>query len=313
MNRYIALINEALAGLELPAEPSRLYDPIRYTLAGGGKRLRPTLTLLTCDALGGNIDHAMPAALAIEVFHNFTLLHDDVMDRADVRRHRPTVWRQWDENVAILSGDAMLTFATTLLAKAPARHLPELLSLFNTTAMEIYEGQQWDMDFELRDDVTVDEYINMIRLKTSVLLGCACKAGAIIADADNDLAGRFYSMAVDLGLAFQLQDDYLDCWGDPDTFGKAIGGDIECGKKTFLLINALQRDPSLAHVVGGNAPDKVATVTRRYEQLGVKDLARNEINRYSLQALDTLNTLNLAPDFHHRFERLITALISRDS
>lgn len=313
MNRYIALINKAIEEIELPAEPSRLYDPIRYTLAGGGKRLRPTLTLLTCDALGGNIDHAMPAALAIEVFHNFTLLHDDVMDRADVRRHRPTVWRQWDENVAILSGDAMLTFATTLLAKAPARHLPELINLFNTTAMEIYEGQQWDMDFELRDDVSVDEYINMIRLKTSVLLGCACKAGAIIADADSDLAGRFYSMAVDLGLAFQLQDDYLDCWGDPDTFGKAIGGDIECGKKTFLLINALRRDPSLADIIGGNAPDKVATVTRRYEQLGVKDLARNEINRYSRRALDTLNTLNLAPDFHHRFERLITALISRDS
>lgn len=312
-HNYLELINRAIADLNLPPEPARLYRPIEYTMTGGGKRLRPVLTLMTCDALGGNLEHALPAALGIELFHNFTLLHDDVMDRADVRRGRPTVHRKWDDNVAILSGDAMLTLATMQIARAPQQCLSPLLDLFNTTAMEIYEGQQRDMDFEDRDDVAVDEYMEMIRLKTSVLLGCATKAGAIVAGADDKTCRALYDMAVDMGIAFQLQDDYLDVWGDPDTFGKAIGGDIECAKKTYLLINAIARAPEIAEVIKRDSDDKVRQVTALYEQLGVKKMALEAINTYSNRALTTLDTIDLPEWAHNEFAALINSLATRQA
>ena len=240
-NQYLERVNAAIENLPYPAQPAHLYEPISYTMALGGKRIRPVLVLMACEAVGGDIEKAIMPAVGLEMYHNFTLLHDDVMDKADIRRGKPTVHVKWDDNTAILSGDAMLTMATQLIARADAAVMPQVMELFNRTAMEIYEGQQYDMDFESRGDVTVEEYIAMIRLKTSVLLGCACKMGALIGGADEATAQRFYEIGENLGLAFQLQDDMLDVWGDEATFGKAIGGDIMNNKKTFLLINACQR------------------------------------------------------------------------
>lgn len=235
------IIRQTIDSLPLEKEPKGLYSPIRYTLEGGGKRLRPLLLLASVAAFGADPERFSSQAAGIEMFHNFTLLHDDVMDNADVRRGRPTVHRKWDLSTAILSGDAMLTLASQLMMEnLRSEAAVEVLRLFNTTAMEIYEGQQYDMDFERRDDVTVAEYMEMIRLKTSVLLGCAAKIGAIVAGASPDDASRLYEYGVKLGLAFQLQDDWLDTFGDPVIFGKAIGGDILNDKKTWLLINALQ-------------------------------------------------------------------------
>jgi len=275
---------------------------------------------MSCEALGGDPSKAVNAALGIELFHNFTLLHDDVMDQADVRRGKPTVHRKWNDNVAILSGDAMLTMATQTVMKVDDEILRPVLDLFNTTAMEIYEGQQWDMDFEQRNDVSVDEYINMIRLKTSVLLGCACKAGAIVAKASSANAAKIYDMAVNLGLAFQLQDDYLDVWGDPDTFGKEIGGDIANNKKTFLLINAMNKaegndDIELQRwLADTQSPkqEKIKAVTCLYEKLGLKELARDIIEQYSVKALDILSQVEMSDDAREAFEQLIHKLVNRE-
>lgn len=220
---YVNVASQAIANIKYPASPAALYEPIAYTMALGGKRLRPVLTLMACDAFCGDHLRALNQAVGIELYHNFTLLHDDVMDKADVRRGKPTVHVRWNDNVAILSGDAMLTMAGRHVAQTDAAHLAPAMELFNRTAMEVYDGQQYDMDFECRNDVTEDEYIAMIRLKTSVLLGCACKMGAIMADASADDAERIYQYGVDLGVAFQLQDDWLDVYGDPATFGKEIG------------------------------------------------------------------------------------------
>ena len=224
--KLTGLIEDAIAGLSYDEGPQGLFAPVRYTLEGGGKRLRPLLLLSTCEALGGDPDKAISQAVGLEMFHNFTLLHDDVMDNSEVRRGRPTVHRRWNPSVAILSGDAMLTMATELVCKDSGAHLREVLDLFNRTAMEVYGGQQLDMEFENRRDVSVKEYVEMIRLKTSVLLACACKLGAIMAGASEKDADAMYSYGEKLGLAFQLQDDNLDTYGDPALFGKEIGGDI---------------------------------------------------------------------------------------
>ena len=316
-NQYLDMVNGAIARLQYPEQPARLYEPIAYTMDLGGKRLRPVLTLMACEAMGGKADDALDAALAIEMFHNFTLLHDDVMDRADRRRGKPTVHCQWNDNVAILSGDTMLTLATQLMTRA--RRF-DLLDLFNRTAIEIYEGQQLDMDFESRDTVALDEYIEMIRLKTSVLLGCACKTGALAAGAGDDDAQALYRMGVDLGLAFQLQDDWLDVWGDPLTFGKEIGGDIANNKKTFLLINALNRATGEQATLlrqwldtdSERHDDKVKAVTAIYEQLGLKELAQDEIARYSRRALQWLDSVKMGNDAHEAFAALINRLTRRD-
>ena len=319
-NHYLDMVNRAISGIDYPKQPAGLYEPIAYTMALGGKRLRPVLTLMTCEALGGDPSKAIDAALGIELFHNFTLLHDDVMDRADVRRGQPTVHRRWNDNVAILSGDAMLTLATQHIERVDDHHLPAAMRLFNRTAMEIYEGQQWDMDVEHRQDVTEQEYIEMIRLKTSVLLGCACQMGAIIADAGTDDLQATYDMGVSLGLAFQLQDDMLDVWGDPATFGKEVGGDIMNNKKTFLLIHAMnlaQGDDALELRQWLNDPyalrdQKFPAVRAIYERLGLQQLSRQAIEHYNRQALDALQRVGMADEPRQAFAQLITRLTTRN-
>lgn len=300
-NDYLRLVNEAIARLSFPAQPRGLYEPIEYTLDCGGKRLRPVLTLAACQAMGSEPSKAIHQAVAIEMFHNFTLLHDDVMDRADVRRGRPTVHVKWDERTAILSGDAMLTTATMLLGiKVGEQRLQSALDLFNATAMNIYEGQQMDMDFESRLDVTVEEYMEMIRLKTSVLLGCAAAMGALMADADFETQTRFFEFGVNLGLAFQLQDDYLDTYGDPVTFGKAIGGDILNDKKTWLLIMALSEDKSgkVRSLLGptDDPEAKIAGMREVYNSLGLPERIHELISAYIDSAIKCLDYIGLSPE-----------------
>lgn len=319
-NYYLRLVDGAISNIHYPRVPGKLYEPIAYTMNQGGKRVRPVLTLMTCEAMGGDINKAINVAKGIELFHNFTLLHDDVMDRADVRRGQPTVHKRWNDNVAILSGDTMLTMATQAIAQVDDDVLPAMMKLFNDTAIQIYEGQQHDMDFESRNDVTVEEYINMIRLKTSVLLGCACKAGALVARADDESANSIYNMAVNLGLAFQLQDDYLDVWGDPTTFGKEIGGDIVNNKKTFLLINAIDHSAGNDEIelkrwlADSTSPkqQKIQAVTALYEKLGLKDLARNAIVNYSHNALDLLHETKMDFEAYKVFEGIINRLVDRE-
>lgn len=319
-NEYLERVNNAIKAIPYPQQPSHLYEPITYTMDLGGKRLRPVLVLMACDAVGGDINRAITPAIGLEMFHNFTLLHDDVMDKADIRRGKPTVHVKWDDNTAILSGDAMLTMATQLIAQSPADVMPQVMELYNRTAMEIYEGQQYDVDFETRTDVTVDEYIEMIRLKTSVLLGCACKMGALIGGADEATARLFYKVGENLGLAFQLQDDMLDVWGDEATFGKAIGGDIMNNKKTFLLINAMQRatgDHKVELSLWLNTPNasrsvKVPAVTAIYDAINLRSLSLDAINRYNNEALEALGKIDISAEARTEFCNFITRLVKRD-
>lgn len=285
-------INQEIGRLDFGKEPKGLYEPIGYTLAGGGKRVRPTLALMACRLFGGKEEEVLPAALALEVFHNFTLLHDDVMDKADTRRGRETVWKKWNANTAILSGDEMLIEAYKLLAELPEKHIATVLPVFNKMASEICEGQQLDMDFESRSlrEVTISEYMEMIRLKTSVLLATALQIGAMIAGADERQQQALYEYGIHLGLAFQIQDDLLDCFGDAATFGKPIGGDIVEGKKTFMLLTAYKEggeafETQLNALRTAEKQDKIRAVKELYERLRVRTYAEEEIARLTNRAL----------------------------
>lgn len=315
-NQYLESVKTAISNLRLPAQPAGLYDPIRYTLDCGGKRLRPVLTLAACDALCGDPGRAIHQAIAIEMFHNFTLLHDDVMDKAEVRRGRQTVHVKWNSETAILSGDAMLTTSTMLLAVKAGDHLQQALELFNGTAMNIYEGQQLDMDFESRTDVTVEEYMEMIRLKTSVLLGCACGMGSLMAGAPFETQVKFFEYGVNLGLAFQLQDDFLDAYGDPATFGKAIGGDILNDKKTWLLIMVLREDKSgkIASLLGpsDNPEGKIKAVREIYNSLHLPERLHDLTNAYIDAAIKSLDYIELSPEARAFFTDLAIQSASRD-
>ncbi len=315
-NEYLQIVTDAISNLRLPGQPSGLYDPIRYTLNCGGKRLRPVLALAACEAFGKEAMTAIHQAIAIEMFHNFTLLHDDVMDKAEVRRGRPTVHVKWNEETAILSGDAMLTTANMLLAVKCGERLPQALELFNGTAMNIYEGQQYDMDFESRTDVTVEEYMEMIRLKTSVLLGCACGMGALMADAPFETQVRFFDFGVTLGLAFQLQDDYLDTYGDPETFGKSIGGDILNDKKTWLLIMAMNEDKSgrIKSMLGttDDPESKIKAVRSIYDELDLPQRIHELISAYIDTAIKCLDHLELAPEARSFFMDLALKSATRN-
>ncbi len=291
-------IEKAIAALDWKREPYGLYEPIEYTLASGGKRLRPRLVLLAAEMFGGKEEKVLPAALAIEVFHNFTLLHDDVMDKADIRRGRPTVHVRWNDNTAILSGDQMVIEAYTLLSRVPADRLSETLRLFNKMATEICEGQQYDMEFEGREQVSIEEYMQMIRLKTSVLLATALQIGAYIAGANAAQQKALYEYGINIGLAFQIQDDILDVYGDPRTFGKAIGGDICCNKKTYMLLTALQRadDETRAELeqwlqTQDKSDEKIQAVTDIYTRTGAREVCETVMQLHTHEALSQLNAL----------------------
>ena len=296
-------INQEVLQLDWHREPYGLYEPIEYTLAAGGKRIRPQLAMIASQLFGGKDEEVLPAALALEVFHNFTLLHDDVMDHADVRRGRPTVHVKWNANTAILSGDQMLIEAYKLLAGVPTEKLSQCLEMFNKMATEICEGQQYDVDFESQEHVAIDEYLKMIRLKTSVLLANALQTGAYIAGADEQAQEALYQFGINIGLAFQIQDDILDVWGDPKTFGKAIGGDISCNKKTFVYLEAMRLlgDEAISlearelknwysQVLEDNT-EKITAVKTLYEQVNTRAKCEEAVERYTTQALYLLNQL----------------------
>ena len=298
-------INQAIESLNWEKEPKGLYEPIAYALASGGKRVRPTLALIAAESIingglinGGRIDDVVPAALALEIFHNFTLLHDDVMDKAPVRRGRETVHVKWNENTAILSGDQMLIEAYKELAQVPAGKLPQVLKWFNEMATAICEGQQYDVDFEHASQVTIEDYMMMIEKKTSVLLAYAMKIGGYIAGANESQQEALYQYGLHLGLAFQIQDDILDVYGDPKTFGKKIGGDICANKKTFLLLTALESADAESRaellqwmMATDRDEEKIAAVTEIYNKLGVREAGEVVMEEHTAIALEQLDKL----------------------
>jgi len=298
-------INKKIEQLDWNKEPKGLYEPIAYTLASGGKRLRPTLALIAAECIanggllnGDAMEKTLPAALTLEVFHNFTLLHDDVMDRAEVRRGRPTVHVKWNDNTAILSGDQMLIEAYKLLSDVPADKLPQVLKWFNEMATGICEGQQYDVDFEHMSQVTIADYMKMIELKTSVLLANAMRIGGYIAGADEAQQKALYQYGLHIGLAFQIQDDILDVYGDPNTFGKAIGGDICANKKTLLLLTAMETADAESKaellqwlLVTDRNEEKIAGVTEIYNRLGVREAAETVMEEHTAVALKQLDKL----------------------
>ena len=314
-------VNETLDSLSYERQPKSLYEPIRYVLALGGKRIRPVLMLLGYNLFKENPEQIMMQALGLETYHNYTLLHDDLMDNADLRRGHETVHKRWDANKAILSGDSMLVLAYQRVAQCDAKYLPEVLNLFTETALEIGEGQEYDMTFETRNDVTEEEYIEMIRLKTSVLLACAMKMGAILADASEEDAKNLYKCGEQMGLAFQLQDDLLDVYGDSKVFGKAIGGDITSNKKTSMLINAVnraneQQRSELMHWIEAQEFDrqeKITAVTRLYDEIGIKQLCEEKINYYFAEARKYLDKVNVADERKENLRRYMNQMMKRES
>ena len=303
-DEILAKFNEFLEHLPYDRKPFSLYEPVKYVLSLGGKRIRPTLMLLAYNLYKDDPESILMPACALETYHNYTLLHDDLMDNADLRRGHMTVHRRWDANTAILSGDSMLVLAYQRMAQCRRDKLADVLNLFTETALEIGEGQQYDMEFEQRNDVTEAEYIEMIRLKTSVLLACALKIGALLADAPEADCDNLYRFGEKIGLAFQLQDDFLDVYGDTKVFGKAIGGDITSNKKTFMLINAFnhanaeQRAELQKWVDAKNfdRTEKVAAVTRLYNEIGIDKLAQEKIAYYFEQSKKYLDAISVSEE-----------------
>lgn len=314
----LATIENYLAQTDFPAEPELLFAPIGYSLSGGGKRLRPMLVLLSCGIFSDNVQQSLPAAAAVEVFHNFTLLHDDIMDNASMRRGKPSVFAKWGQNVAILSGDAMLIYAYRLLSGVNGALLPRILQTFNDMALEVCEGQQYDMDFEQKQKVSVVEYMHMIELKTSVLLSGSAVIGALLGGASEEDCRRLRRFAIELGLAFQLQDDLLDSYGD-ERLGKAIGGDILEGKKTFLMVTAMSRaDESDREVLRSAYKDpkltdeqKIAAVKTVYDRLGVPRLTEQQIQLRFERALGILDTLSVEKSRTQQMRVYAQSLIDR--
>lgn len=318
ISEYSAMAEAEIRSMTLPGgNLGGLYAPITYGMQAGGKRLRPTLLLMAADAFGGDARKALNAAVGIEMFHNFTLLHDDVMDNSDTRRGRPTVHAKWNANTAILSGDTMLTLSTQLMMNVDDNILRPVLDTFNSQAIKVYEGQQLDMGFEERDDVTLEEYIEMIKGKTGALLGGAAKIGALIGGASAEDAERMYDFGMMLGIAFQIEDDYLDTFGNADTFGKPIGGDINNNKKTFLMTKALSADDSNSKALRialqmPAGPTKVKTVTKIYETMGIPAICKSEVAAYSSKALAAVKKTSLSDEKREAFRKLIDKLIDRN-
>ena len=314
-------IETEISDIQYPGQPESLYSPIKYVLSLGGKRIRPILTLIACNIYSEEIDQAVKSAIGIEVFHNFTLLHDDLMDEADKRRNKPTVHKVWNPNTAILSGDAMMIAAYQLMTETPKEHLKEVLDLFTSTALDICGGQQYDMLFEKRLDVAEEEYIEMIKMKTAVLLACSLKTGAILGGASPKDADLLYDYGVNIGLAFQLQDDLLDVFGNTEVFGKNIGGDILCNKKTFLLINAIkcsddsQRKELISWIEREDfePKEKIAFFTSLYSDLQIKELTENKIKTYHNKAEECLNNLSVSPERLQILREFSDSLMVRES
>lgn len=313
-------IHAYLEQLSYSREPKGLYDPIEYVLALGGKRLRPVLMLLAYNLYREDVESIFSQAAGIETYHNFTLLHDDLMDNADMRRGKPVVHKKWNENTAILSGDAMLILSYQfMMNQCPPEHVQEVMEIFGRTALEVCEGQQWDMEFESRNDVTVGEYIEMIRLKTSVLLAAALKIGAVLGGASFADAQKLYDFGIRMGLAFQLQDDYLDVYGDPAVFGKKIGGDILCNKKTFMLITALSLSEgedketflNWLRAMDYVAEEKIQSVTALYNKVGVPELCQARIDAYYKEGLELLDKVNVESSLKEELKKFVCHLMDR--
>ena len=314
-------VNEALDNLVYDRQPASLYDPIRYVLSIGGKRVRPVLMLLTYNLYKDDPLSIMSQSIGLETYHNFTLLHDDLMDNADMRRGHETVHKKWDANRAILSGDTMLLQAFERVEECDPTKLPDVFKVFIQTTLEIGEGQQLDVEFETRNDVTEDEYIEMIRLKTSVLLACACKVGAIMAGASADDTDNLYKFGEKLGLAFQLQDDLLDVYGDPAVFGKNIGGDITSNKKTYMLINAYnlatpaQREELTKWIEAKefDRNEKVAAVTKLYNEIGIRKLCEQKMEQYYQESLVYLAKVNVSEERKAELKAYAADMMKRQS
>jgi len=312
------IIENAIENVQYPSHPERLYQPISYIMSLGGKRIRPALVLMAADLFGADLNKAIPAALAIETFHNFTLIHDDIMDNAPLRRGKPSVHEKWGVNNAILSGDVMMVESNKHLSMLDTEVLKDALNTFNATAQGVCEGQQLDMEFEERDFVSIEEYINMIRLKTAVLLGGAMKLGAQVAGATADEAEQLYQFGENIGIAFQLQDDILDVYGDPEKFGKQVGGDIIANKKTLLLLKLkeLAGDSDLQELekqsVSQDFEDKISNTTLLYNKYNIRELATTEMRNYSEKAFNALSALAVPEERKRELILLSNQLMNRE-
>ena len=313
-------IDKSIKELVFNKEPKELYEPIRYVFGTGGKRLRPLMTLMACNLFDDSLDGALTPALGLEIFHNFTLLHDDIMDEADLRRNHPTVHKKWDQNVAILSGDVMAILAYEYITTCDISVLPDVIKVFNTTARQVCEGQQFDMNFEKLNQVAVEEYLKMIEMKTSVLLAGCMQIGAIIGGAKKEDAELLYNFGRDIGMAFQVQDDLLDTYGDTEVFGKRIGGDIIANKKTFLLIKALEKADSkqngilnkLINESNNNHQEKIDAVKGIYDDLNIKNLTSDIAGDYFKNALVNLNKVQIPEEKKVHLKQLAELLLKRE-
>lgn len=316
---YQEIFSDYIEKQKIGRNPENLYEPIRYILSLGGKRIRPMLTLMACDIFGENINKALPAAAAVEIFHNFSLIHDDIMDKAPLRRGNPTVHEKWDLNTGILSGDAMLILAYQYFEQYEPEIFKELAKLFSKTALEVCEGQQWDIDFEERDDVTVEEYLKMIEYKTAVLVGAAFQMGAITAETSEKNKKDVYDFGVNLGIAFQLQDDYLDAFGNPETFGKQVGGDIIENKKTYLYLKAIsqgteEEKEQLLHLYSINPnenQDKINSVKSIFVSSKADQKTKQAIEEYTQKAFDILTQMDIANGKKQQLKEFGEGLMNR--
>ncbi|WP_374541322.1 polyprenyl synthetase family protein [Flavobacterium sp.] len=320
LSDYQEVIKNHFEKIDLNKEPKHLYEPISYILSLGGKRIRPVLTLMATDVFDGDYKKALSAATAVEVFHNFSLVHDDIMDDAPLRRGKETVHEKWNVNTGILSGDAMLILAYQYFEVYEPTIFQSLAKLFSKTALEVCEGQQYDVDFETRDDVTIPEYLKMIEYKTAVLLGAAMKMGAIVAQTSEENRNLIYDFGLNLGIAFQLQDDYLDAFGDPKTFGKQVGGDIIENKKTYLYLKALEfsskdQQQQLSHLFSIQPTDnseKIESVKQLFLETGASEATKKEIENYTVKAFNTLNRLSISEDKKTLLKAFGEMLMSRN-
>lgn len=313
-------VNAHISELQFIRAPKGLYAPVEYVLSMGGKRIRPVLMLMAYNLYKEDVARIYGPATGIEVYHNYTLLHDDLMDKADMRRGKITVHKAWNDNTAILSGDAMLVLAYQFMADCPAEYLKEVMDLFSLTALEICEGQQYDMEFEQRNEVAEEEYIEMIRLKTAVLLAASLKIGAILGGASEEDAKRLYDFGMNIGVAFQLQDDLLDVYGDPAVFGKNIGGDILCNKKTYMLIKALERadQKQLSQLTGWLTAEscipaeKIEAVTELYNEIGIRAICENKMREYYTCAMESLDAVSAMEPKKRELKDLMKHLMYRE-